>query len=118
MYRCALPTFLASALLWGAYATASRAQWVGPPVRSDLSGRYVNQSNGAECSIFRQGRTFVFINEGGTRARFRYVGPRRLEMVAGDWDPRTVATVEGLNPEGRMVIRFDSTGSPGYWVRQ
>jgi len=47
-----------------------------------------------------------------------YVGPNQFRMVGGDWDPRTVATVLGRDPSGRMVIRFVSTGPPGYWVQE
>ncbi len=118
MFRYAVPVFLTSALLLGAYTTEARAQWGRAPAGNDLSGRYINQSNGGQCFIYRQGGSYVFTNENGTPARFVYVGPNQFRMVGGDWDPRTVATVLGRDPSGRMVIRFVSTGPPGYWVQE
>lgn len=80
-----------------------------------LSGVYINHSNGGECYVERRGRGYLFVNEHGTPARFVFTGPNRLEMVAGEWDPRTIVTVQ-QDRYGRVVLRFDSTGRPGYWV--
>jgi hypothetical protein len=81
----------------------------------DISGEYVNRSNGEYCSVEARGRGFVFVNENGSRARFAYAGPRRLEMVSGDWDPDVVVTVQ-RDRRDRPVLRFDSgNAAPGYW---
>jgi hypothetical protein len=81
----------------------------------NIAGDYINQSNGGACSVYPQGRSFVFVNENGSRARFVFAGPRRLEMVSGQWDPSVVVTV--LPRRGGPVLRFDSPNSaPGYWV--
>lgn len=82
----------------------------------DISGIYINRSNGGECRVEPRGRTFLFINENGTPASFAYVGPGRLQMVGGDWDPNVVVSV--LHDRfGRQVLRFDSGNSPpGYWA--
>jgi len=83
------------------------AQWAAPPfpARDDLSGNYVNTSNGGACEVYRQGRDYVFVNENGTPARFRFVGPNQLRIVSGDWNPNTVATV-GQGRDGRPFLRF------------
>lgn len=80
-----------------------------------LTGTYTNRSNGGECSVSRQGRNYVFVNENGSRARFAFTAARRLEMVSGVWDPSIVVTMtRGRN--GRTILRFDSADSaPGYW---
>ncbi|MBI1917944.1 MAG: hypothetical protein HYS12_24890 [Planctomycetes bacterium] len=89
-----------------------------PPPPGDLSGTYVNTSNGGTCEVYREGRDYVFVNENGTPARFRFVGPGRLRMVAGDWNPTIVATV-GVGRDGRPFLRFQEAGNPpGYWVQQ
>src|SRR5262249_40901525 len=89
-----------------------------PPVPVDLSGTYVNTSNNGTCEVYRRGRDYTFVNENGTPARFRFVGPDRLRMVSGDWNPDTVATV-GQDRDGRPFIRFKEPGNPpGYWVLQ
>jgi hypothetical protein len=81
-----------------------------------LTGTYTNRSNGKECSVYRQGRNYVFINENGSRARFVFAGRRRLEMVSGSWDPDITVTVS-RDRDGRTVLRFDSPNSrSGYWV--
>jgi len=94
--------------------------WAAPPfpARVDLSGTYVNTSNDGVCEVYRQGRDYVFVNENGTPARFRFVGPGRLAMVSGVWNPDTVVTV-GRGRDGRPVIRFKEPGNPpGTWVPQ
>jgi hypothetical protein len=58
----------------------------------------------------------VFVNENGTPARFAFVGPSTLELVSGDWNPDTFATLS-RNRHGRPVIRFKEPGQPaGFWV--
>jgi hypothetical protein len=79
-------------------------------------GEYTNRSNGGECSVYRSGRNYVFVNENGSRARFAFTAPRRLEMVSGSWDASVVVTVT-RDRRGRTVLRFTSANSaPGYWV--
>jgi hypothetical protein len=113
--------YITVALLFLGSAGVAAAQWP-PPFRdrwvgADLSGRYVNTSNGGGAEVFRSGRDFIFVNENGTPARFAYVGPRRLQMVSGDWNPATVATVL-QRADGRLLLRFNEPGQrPGYWVR-
>ena len=98
-------------------ATAQRRPPPLPP-QVDLSGPYVNTSNDGACEVYRQGRDYVFVNENGTPARFRFVGRGRLEMVSGDWNPDTVVTV-GRGRDGRPVLRFKEPGNPpGTWVPQ
>jgi hypothetical protein len=97
-----------------------RPPWRGDGWRErvgiDLTGAYINRSNGGQCQVSRRGRGYDFVNENGTPAFFVYSGPRRLRMVSGDWDPDIVVTVtRGLR--GRIVLRFDSPNAPtGYWV--
>ena len=99
------------------FATAQRVPPPFPP-RDDLSGTYVNTSNNGTCEVFRRGRDYVFVNENGTPARFRFVGPNQLRIVSGDWNPNTVATV-GMGRDGRPFIRFKEPGNPpGFWVPQ
>jgi len=89
-----------------------------PPPPGDLSGTYVNTSNNGTCEVYREGRNYVFVNENGTPARFRFVGPDQLRIVSGDWNPNTVATV-GVGRDGRPFIRFKEPGNrPGFWVLQ
>jgi hypothetical protein len=110
--------FALPALLFaGSFLTA---QWPlpRPPIRGDLSGTYVNTSNGGVCDVHRQGRDYLFVNENGTPARFRFVNPGQLRMAWGDWNPDTVAT-PGIGGDGRPFIRFQEPGNrPGYWVLQ
>jgi hypothetical protein len=100
-------------------ATASWDSWRDRGRRGqrydDLSGSYVARGNGGECEIYRRGRSYVFVNENGSRARFVFDGPRRLKQVSGDWDPSVTAKVlRGRG--GRTTIRFDSPNAPsGYW---
>jgi hypothetical protein len=83
-----------------------------------LSGTYVNTSNGRTCHVYRRGRDYVFINENGTPARFAFVGADRLELVSGDWNPDTVATVR-RNRDGSIMLRFKEPRQPaGYWVKE
>src|SRR5262249_3205255 len=66
-------------LLVDGQALAEPAWPRGPaPVRIDLSGTYVNTSNNGTCEVYRRGRDYTFVNENGTPARFRFVGPDRL----------------------------------------
>jgi hypothetical protein len=118
MLRYWTPVLLAGLLLL-LQSAAGNAQW-RPPYRgggdTGLAGNYINTSNGGSCSISPEGRGYVFINENGSAARFVFVGPRRLEMVSGEWNPGVVATL-GRDREGRMLIRFQEPGNkPGYWV--
>ena len=93
-----------------------RADWAGPRAGYGLAGDYVNRSNGGECSVYAQGRSYVFVNENGSRARFTFTAPGRLEMVSGNWDPSVVVTVVP-GRFGRPRLRFDSANAaPGYWV--
>ena len=111
--------FLSPALVLAGGSLAS-AQWGPPrlPPPPDLSGTYVNTSNGGVCEVSRQGRDYVFVNENGTPARFRFVAPDQLRMVAGEWNPNTIATV-GQGRDGRPFIRFKEPGQrPGVWVPQ
>jgi hypothetical protein len=120
-----LVSALLPALLFLGGAGPVVAQWRPPPdpdraaVRDEsLSGSYVNTSNDKGCEVYRRGRDYVFVNENGTPARFTFVGPGRLEMVSGDWNPDTVATVR-RDRDGRLVLRFKEPGQPaGYWVKQ
>jgi hypothetical protein len=90
-----------------------RADRDGRPM--NIAGDYVNRSNGGRCSVYPQGRGFVFVNENGSKARFVFTGPRRLEMVSGQWDPSVVVTV--VPRRGGPVLRFDSpNAATGYWV--
>jgi len=113
------------ALLFLGTAGSLNAQVPFPPpypglggwMEQDLSGTYINTSNGRTCEVYRRGRDYEFVNENGTPARFVFAGPRTLGLVEGDWNPNTVAT---LSPDryGRVVIRFKEPGQPaGYWVR-
>jgi hypothetical protein len=100
---------------------SAEAQWPRPyPDRggwgADLTGTYVNTSNGRTCEIYREGREYVFVNENGTPARFAYVGPRQLQMVAGDWNPYITVTVN-QDRDGRPLLRFKEPGqAPGFWT--
>jgi hypothetical protein len=86
--------------------------WRGP----EIAGGYVNQSNGARCYVERRDRSYIFVNESGSRARFIFTGPDRLEQVAGDWDRSVIATVQ-RDRLGRILLRFDSPNAPpGYWA--
>jgi hypothetical protein len=101
-----------------AQAFASWHSWRDPGWRGqrydDLSGRYVSRESGKECEIYRRGRSYVFVNENGSRARFVFTGPRRLEQVSGEWDPSVTATV--LRGRSGLTIRFDSPNAPsGFW---
>jgi hypothetical protein len=122
MIRHVLVFALAALLLLGGACPASAQQGLLPPPSRgwsglDLSGTYVNTSNGRTCEVRRRGRDYVFINENGTPARFGFVGPNRLELKRGDWNPDTVATV-GRDPSGRLALRFREPGQPaGVWVR-
>jgi hypothetical protein len=115
---------LLPALLLLTGAAPAPAQWPSrPPPREhvrpadNLSGAYVNTSNDGRCEVSRRGRDYVFVNENGTAARFDFVGPDRLEVVSGDWDPETVATVT-RDRDGRLMLRFKEPGQdPGYWVK-
>ncbi len=82
-----------------------------------LPGPYVNVTNGGPCAVARVGPDYVFTNEKGDPARFRFVGPDRLAYVSGrGWDPNIVATV-GTNRRGRTTIRFEAPWTaPGLWV--
>ena len=44
-----------------------------------------------------------------------FTGPGRLEMVEGEWDDTTATVMPMRN--GRLRIKFVSTGKPGYWER-
>lgn len=116
MFRILLAApLLAAFLLVGGNPAPVAAQAGWRQRADDVSGEYVNRSNGKECAVEARGRGFVFINENGSRARFVYAGPRRLEMVSGDWDPDVVVTVM-RDRRGRPVLRFDSgNAAPGYW---
>jgi len=96
-----------------------RDPWRGPRIaaQSDpLVGDYVNRANGGSCSVYRHGRSYVFVNENGSRARFAFTAPRQLEMVSGEWDGSIVVTVV-RGRFGRPGLRFDSANSaPGYWT--
>src|SRR6476659_8374295 len=46
----------------------------------DISGEYVNRSNGKYCSVEARGRGIVFVNETDSPARLVYVRARRLDM--------------------------------------
>jgi len=88
------------------------------PVRQreiNLAGTYENISSGGTCYIYSRRNGYLFVNENGSEALFRYRGPGRLEMVEGEWDD-TTATVMPLR-DGRLRIKFVSTGKPGYWDR-
>lgn len=89
---------------WGAYQGAG------------LEGDYVNRSNGGLCSVYRQGRSYAFVNENGSRASFVFTAPNRLEMVSGQWDPSVVVKVI-RDRFTRPTLRFDSANAaPGFWV--
>ena len=105
-------------LLVGEGFAVAQPPFAPPPPRGDLSGTYINTSNNGTCEVFRRGRDYVFVNENGTPARFRFVGPNQLRIVSGDWNPNTVATV-GVGRDGRPFIRFKEPGNrPGFWVLQ
>jgi hypothetical protein len=66
--------------------------------------------------VGRVGTDYIFVNDHGTEARFRYVGPRRLAWVGGGWDPNVVVTV-GPGGRGRTLLRFDAPFmAPGFWI--
>ena len=117
MLRILTPLALLAALLAAPFFTPvaqAQPRWASDR-GEDISGLYVNRSNGGECSVEARGRGFVFVNENGSPARFEYVSPRRLEMVSGEWDPNVVVTVQ-RDRRGRPVLRFDSgNAAPGYW---
>src|SRR5436305_337417 len=87
------------------------AQWARPmpnPHRFvDITGQYVNDNGGGECSVSPRGGGFLFVNERGSRAIFGWAGPRRLRVIRiiDGWDPNITVTVtqDGL---GRTVLRF------------
>ncbi len=122
MLRSFIAILLPAALLLVSPTPPVNAQWQ-PPARGrwmhpHISGRYVIGSNGY-CSVSRQGRGYLFVNENGAEAVFDWTGPRRLGVVytINGWDPNIVATVT-RDPSGRMVLRFDAPGTPtGYWTR-
>jgi hypothetical protein len=98
-------------------AAAGPAVALGQRQADDISGTYINRSNGGECEVYARGRGYVFVNENGSKARFVFTRPGRLEMTAGDWDPSVVVTVQ-RGRGGRTVLRFDSGKErPGSWVR-
>jgi hypothetical protein len=108
-----LSILLLPAVLCLMSAAPAKAQWRG---RSgpDIAGDYINRSNDGECSVYQRGRSYVFVNENGSRARFVFTGPRRLKMVAGEWNPSTVVTV--LRGRRGPILRFQEANSrPGYW---
>jgi hypothetical protein len=115
--------FLLSALLLLLSPLAAAAQWpyatpAPPPAASiaGLSGTYINQSNGGTCYVYRQGRTYEFVNENGTPAWFAFTAPGQLQMVSGSWDPNIVVTVS-RDASGRPLLRFDAPYTPtGYWA--
>ena len=118
MFRSMTVPVLLAAFFWVGQPSAN-AQWppLNRPVRNlDLAGTYINQTNGAECFVYVQGRGFVFVNENGSRARFVFVGQGRLQQTEGEWDPNVVATIS-RDRVGRTVLRFDSLNSPpGIWL--
>jgi hypothetical protein len=84
-------------------------------MRDDLSGRYLSQG-GAPCSVRREGDGYLFTNDQGSWARFKFTGRNRLEQVEGQWDPAVVCTVT-RDDRGRTVLRFDSPNAPaGSWT--
>jgi hypothetical protein len=84
-------------------------------VIADLTGPYINQSNGGRCSVHRDGRSYIFTNENGSWARFVFADYDRLVQVEGQWDRSVCATVQ--HDRGRIVLTFDSPNAPsGYWV--
>jgi hypothetical protein len=86
----------------------------------DLSGPYINTSNGGRCQVTRAGPGYIFTNENGTPARFVFSGPGRLRMISGDWDPNTMVFVT-RGRDGRLALRFqgpDPSQPPGYWQGQ
>lgn len=114
-----LTAFLLPALMFVVTPAATKAQF--PPSRAaqapDLSGTY-RHSGGGTCYIEARGRSYIFENEKGERARFVWASPRRLEIVStrGGWSPDVVATV-GQDRFGRVVIRFTAPGADnGFWV--
>jgi hypothetical protein len=114
-----LSLFLVPAALLLVPAPPAQAYWQPPAWRqgrrADLAGRYVNTSNGRECSVARTRRGYLFTNENGSPAWFVYTAPRRLEQVSGEWDPAVVCIVL-RGRFGRPLLRFDSPNSPsGYW---
>jgi hypothetical protein len=109
-------------------APTARSQWYhgnadqgwrdrGP---DDLSGPYINTTNGGRCFVARAGAGYIFTNENGTPARFVFSGPGRLRMTSGNWDPNTTVFVE-RGRRGRLALRFqgpDPTQPPGFWEAQ
>jgi hypothetical protein len=98
-----------------ALVTAAVAQ---PPGRrrDPLPGDYRSESGGA-CTVARVGRDYIFTNDKGTSARYRFSGPDTLVWVGGGWDPNVVATVS-RGRLGRIQIRFDAPRTPpGFWTR-
>jgi hypothetical protein len=101
-----------------AEAEAQVRRRAAPPARQrevNLAGTYENISSGGTCYIYSRRNGYLFVNEQGSEALFRYRGPGRLEMVEGEWDD-TSATVMQTR-DGRLRIKFVSTGKPGYWER-
>lgn len=98
-----------------AFAPAADAQ--GRRWRRDpLPGDYVANSGGP-CTVARVGADYLFVNDKGSTARFRFIGPDTLAWVSGGWDPNVVARV-GQDRLGRTLIRFDAPGlAPGFWTR-
>ena len=123
MFRFAISALLPAALLL-ATASPGEAQWRGLPNRErsirpgDLAGIYVNTSNSGICEVRRQGRDYMFINENGTPAQFTFIGPNRLQMVWGGWNPFTTVTVS-QDIRGWPLLQFQEPGkAPGFWVIQ
>jgi hypothetical protein len=95
------------------FPVPERDGWMG----QSLAGNYINTSNIRRCQVYRRGRSYLFVNENGTPARFGFVGPNRLEMISGDWNPDTVVTI-GRDRENRILLRFQEPGQePGFWVQ-
>jgi hypothetical protein len=113
-----LAIFLLPALMFLADPSPALAQWRQPAAfRDSIAGQYVNQSAGGQCSVYRRGGGYVFVNENGSKARFVYSGSNQLVWVAGDWDPNIVVTVL-RSRDGRTMLRFDAPNTPtGYWVK-
>jgi hypothetical protein len=105
-------------LMMPAETEAQTRRRVPPPVRQreiNLAGTYENISSGGTAYIYKRRGGYLMVNEQGSEALFQYTRAGRLEMVEGEWD-NTAATVQ-TDRQGRVKIRFDSTGKPGYWVR-
>ncbi|MBY0229000.1 MAG: hypothetical protein K2W96_06960 [Gemmataceae bacterium] len=82
-----------------------------------LPGEYYNISSNARCAVTRTADGYVFENESGARAHFRFIAFDTLAVAESpSWDPNTRAYPQ-RDGFGRIVIVFKAPGrSPEAWA--